>query len=225
MQTQNQGRAKIRGVIFDYGNVLSLDQPFSAVEEMAEICDVPVKVFQQGYWEYRLAYDRGDLDVNQYWNNRLRSLGISLSPTQIAKIVLVDSESWSHLNPASVEWVRQLHGAGIKLALLSNMPLELKNYMVANLGLFSYFQHLVFSCDVHLVKPEPGIYQSCLNLLQLAPHEVLFLDDKPQNVEAAAALGIHSLVFDSIENTLASVREKFDLPVPASLPAASVAEL
>ncbi|HEY1463956.1 MAG TPA: HAD family phosphatase [Terriglobales bacterium] len=212
-----EGKIKIKGVVFDYGRVLSVEQVSSAVDEMAAICGVPMKSFLKGYWDYRLAYDRGDLDVNEYWTNRMRTVGVNLNAEQIAKIVIVDSKSWSQLNPISVEWVKQLQAAGLQLAVLSNMPLDLKNYLIAHLDVFSYFQHLIFSCDVHLVKPEPEIYQHCLNALQLPADEVLFLDDKQENIEAAVHAGIHCLLVDSIENTIARVREQFDLPVPAAL--------
>jgi putative hydrolase of the HAD superfamily len=209
-------KIKIKGVVFDYGRVLSAEQDSSAVDEMAAICGVPMESFLKGYWDYRLAYDRGDLDVNEYWTNRMKTVGVNLTPEQIAKIVIVDSKSWSKLNPVSVEWVKLLQAAGLQLAVLSNMPLDLKNYLVAHLDLFSHFQRLVFSCEVHRVKPEPEIYQHCLHALKLAPQEVLFLDDKVENVEAARKLGIHSLAVDSIENVIALVRDQFDVPVPAA---------
>jgi len=209
-------KIKIKGVVFDYGRVLTVEQDSSAVDEMAAICGVPMESFLKGYWDYRLAYDRADLDVNEYWVNRMKTFGVNLTPEQIAKIVVVDSKSWSRLNPLSVEWVKQLQATGFQLAVLSNMPLDLKNYLVAHLDLFSHFQHLIFSCDVHLVKPEPEIYQRCLNALQLDPQEILFLDDKIENIEAAQKLGIHSLLVDSIENAIARARDQFDLPVPAS---------
>jgi FMN phosphatase YigB (HAD superfamily) len=103
--------------------------------------------------------------------------------------------------------------------------LELKNYLVSHLDLFSHFQHLVFSCDFREVKPEPGIYQHCLDLLQIPASEVLFLDDKPENVKAAVALGIHGMVFDSAENVLQRVSAQFDLPVPSVFQASSASTL
>src|SRR5690348_10801222 len=145
------GKIKIKGVVFDYGRVLSVEQDSSAVHEMAAICGVPLDSFLKGYWDYRLAYDRGDLDVNEYWTNRMQTVGVKLNIEQIEKIVVVDSKSWSNLNPISIECVKLLHGAGLQLSVLSNMPLDLKNYLVAHLDVFSHFQHLSFSCDVHRV--------------------------------------------------------------------------
>lgn len=217
MNEQNAApeKLKIKAVVFDYGMVLTVAQPVSALEEMAAICNLPPDVFRKAYWEYRLAYDR-DLNADQYWKKTMKLAGVELSAAQIARLVLVDSAGWSHLNPVSVNWVRQLHSAGLQLAVLSNMPPEVKEYLVGHLEIFSYFQHLIFSCDLHQVKPEPGIYQHCIDVLQRSPHEVLFLDDKRENVDAATDFGIHSLVVDSIENTIARVRDQFDLPVPAS---------
>ena len=219
-------KIKIRAVVFDYGMVLSVAQPHAALEEMAAICGLPLDVFDKAYWEYRLAYDR-DLNANEYWTKTMDLVGVKLNATQIAKLALVDGAGWSHLNPLSVSWVRQLRSAGLQLAVLSNMPPEVKDYLVEHLEVFSYFQHLIFSCDIRQVKPEPGIYQHCLDVLQLSPHEVLFLDDKQQNVDAATDFGIHALVVDSIENTIARIRDQFDLPIPASFEfsASGVAEI
>jgi putative hydrolase of the HAD superfamily len=218
MKEQNAAaeKIKIRAVVFDYGMVLTVAQPVSVLEEMAAICGLPPDVFHKAYWEYRLAYDR-DLNADQYWKKAMKLAGVAITAAQIAKLVLVDSAGWSHLNPLSVSWVRQLHSAGVQLAVLSNMPPEVKEYLLKHVEVFSLFQHLIFSCDVHQVKPEPGIYQHCIDVLQLSPHEVLFLDDKQENVDAATDFGIHALVVDSIANAIMQVRDQFDLPVPASL--------
>jgi FMN phosphatase YigB (HAD superfamily) len=64
------------------------------------------------------------------------------------------------------------------------------------------------------VKPDPAIYQICLEKLNVAAAEVLFLDDIVANVDGASALGIHGLIFDTVEQTVARVKERFEIPVP-----------
>jgi|HubBroStandDraft_6_1064221.scaffolds.fasta_scaffold132200_2 FMN phosphatase YigB (HAD superfamily) len=61
------------------------------------------------------------------------------------------------------------------------------------------------------MKPDPRIYNTCLAEMKLKPGEVLFLDDRPDNVDAASALGIHSLLFDTVESTSRRAK-RFDLP-------------
>ena len=48
-------------------------------------------------------------------------------------------------------------------------------------------------------KPFPEIYELTLNRFDLVAEESLFIDDNKRNVEAARALGIHSIQFQSPE--------------------------
>jgi putative hydrolase of the HAD superfamily len=126
----------------------------------------------------------------------------------------LDTQGWARLNHKTVQWAEQLHRAGLRLELLSNMPADLSQYLVANGGWVSFFHHLTFSCDVRMVKPDPAIYEACLKSLAVAPEEALFLDDIAVNIEAATKLGIHGVLFDTIEQTAGRVAERFDVPVP-----------
>jgi putative hydrolase of the HAD superfamily len=79
----------------------------------------------------------------------------------------------------------------------------------------STFEHLIYSCDYGSIKPELAIYRNCLELLKAAPQDILYLDDRAENVEAAARLGINSVLFDTVEKTAARVESRFDIPVPS----------
>lgn len=220
--------ARPRAVIFDYGNVLCVPQQPSDVEKMAAVCHMPVPRFAELYWRFRLAYDRAELDGDSYWSSVIREESRALSPDEIARLIQLDGASWARPNQATLRGVERLRAAGIPMAVLSNMPLEVKDYILEHCRWLSAFQHLVFSCDVRLVKPDPAIYQECLKKLKLAPGEVLFLDDKPENVQAAVELGIHGTVFDAAENALEWMSQRLDLPplvsteAEPSLPAKSL---
>ncbi|HLI33448.1 MAG TPA: HAD family phosphatase [Terriglobia bacterium] len=201
-----------RAVIFDYGNVLCIPQQPSDVEKMAAICRMPVPRFAELYWRFRLAYDRAELNGDAYWGSVMREEGRTLSPDEVAQLIQLDGASWARPNPATLRGVERLRAAGVPLAILSNMPPEIKGYILEHCGWLSAFQYLVFSCDVALVKPDPAIYEECLKKLKLAPHEVLFLDDRPENVQAAAKLGIYSAVFDTAENAFAWMSQHLDFP-------------
>jgi FMN phosphatase YigB (HAD superfamily) len=43
----------------------------------------------------------------------------------------------------------------------------------------------------------------------------LYLDDRAENVEAAARLGINSVLFDTVEKTASRVESRFDIPIPS----------
>ena len=58
----------------------------------------------------------------------------------------------------------------------------------------------LFSYEVKQVKPEPEIYRSFFSRYpQVLPGESVFLDDRPENIRAAAAFGIEGILFQSRE--------------------------
>ena len=54
----------------------------------------------------------------------------------------------------------------------------------------SYFDHAFYSHEMGSRKPEPQIYQMVLDQKALNAERTLFIDDKLENINAAAALGI-----------------------------------
>jgi len=48
-------------------------------------------------------------------------------------------------------------------------------------------------------KPDRRIYQIALDVLQRDPEEAVFVDDRPENVAAAASLGIHAIRYQGSE--------------------------
>jgi len=55
----------------------------------------------------------------------------------------------------------------------------------------------VLSCDAGAMKPDAAIYRALLARLAAKPGDCLFIDDRPENVAAARALGFAGAVFDS----------------------------
>ena len=206
-------KIKVEAVVFDYGNVLSLEQAAGAPEKMARLCNLPVDVFVERYWHTRLEYDRADLQGKSYWESVAREQASVLTPGVLEELYRVDSEGWGNANPVMLRWVEQLRSAGVRMAVLSNMPREVSVFLVKNREWLSGFDPVIFSCDVGSVKPEEAIYRHCLDRLRLAPEQVLFLDDKLYNVEGARRLGMHSLVFETAESALPLIRDQFDLPM------------
>jgi putative hydrolase of the HAD superfamily len=217
----NTGRESVKtviqAVIFDYGNVLSRPQASSDLNAMAERCGMSIERFHDFYWKFRPAYDRGELKGPAFWTSVTAEVGKRPTPDEISELVSLDIQSWLHINQATMTWAERLHRAGIRLALLSNMPFEIARYIESNCAWVSYFDPLVFSCDLGSVKPEPAIYKSCLARLNVLPGKVLFLDDRSENVAAAAELGISGLVFNDMENSLREAERLYDLPLPSRL--------
>jgi putative hydrolase of the HAD superfamily len=199
-------------IIFDYGNVLSQSQPIADVHAMAAILDLPVSQFAEVYWQFRIEYDAGSLDPIAYWNTVARTASRTLAPSQISTLVEIDSRSWSHPGPLMPEWARDVRAAGLKTAILSNMPVPVRDYILHCPWLPS-FDSRVFSCDLGVCKPDPAIYRECLRALDVPPSEALFLDDREPNVRAAEALGLHAVLFTNPSAAAQEIERRFSLPL------------
>ena len=208
-------KRSVRAVVFDYGNVLCLEQTPEDMKCMALVCGIPHERFSELYWKLRPAYDRGDIDGPAYWTAVVGQQELGLSRDQIATLIKLDSESISRPNQGAVQWAKLLHHEGFPLTLLSNMPLELSRHVTKAFPSLSTFEYLIYSCDYGSIKPELAIYRNCLELLKVAPQDILYLDDRAENVEAAARLGINSVLFDTVEKTASRVESRFAIPVPS----------
>ena len=190
---------------------------------MAEVFGVKPEQFRPLYEKNRLAYDRGDLEAEEYWAAFAADTGTKLLPAQVKKLRAWDLELWSKLNPAMLEWLSALQSAGIKTAILSNMHADMVDHVRRSFAWVGKFHYAVFSHEVRLAKPDPEIYHQCLRGLGTTPQETLFIDDRKRNVKAAQELGIQTIHLKSVAQlrTELEARQFAILPeVPETAPLA-----
>jgi putative hydrolase of the HAD superfamily len=204
-----------RAVILDFGGVLGLPQDSRRTAAMREICRLSAEEFPAVYNRHRLELDRGALAADEYWRGILSAGGVEPTAELVERLEREDTMGWTQVNRAVVQWSAELRAAGIRTAILSNMPHGKLSFMRgrAEFRWIEDFAVAVFSCEVGMVKPEPGIYRLCLERLGSAPGECVFLDDGPANVEGARAVGIPSMVFRSAGEAAAEIERRWRLPV------------
>jgi putative hydrolase of the HAD superfamily len=84
-----------------------------------------------------------------------------------------------------------------KIGLLSNAANGFLRDMLQEHDLEKYFDEIVISGEVGLLKPEPDIFHHILTRMELQPGEVIFIDDSPTNVNGAQAVGIEAILYDA----------------------------
>lgn len=85
----------------------------------------------------------------------------------------------------------------LKLAVLNNESRELNEHRFQEFGLAGLFEAFLSSCYLGFRKPDPVIYRRALDILQLAPGETAFIDDRAENVGTANQVGMHGIRFQS----------------------------
>ncbi|HEY0093955.1 MAG TPA: HAD family phosphatase [Archangium sp.] len=180
-----------RAVILDLGNVLVFHDNSLLFRRLGARAGLSVPEAERRLagagWT---AANRGLLGAEGIRRNVCEALGVDLPTGEFNAL-------WSShftVHEAVLPRVEGLVGR-VKLVLLSNTNVLHVEYLRPRLPLLERFDHLVLSCEVGHVKPEPAIYQEALKHAGCAPHEAVFFDDLPEYVEAANALGIRGHLF------------------------------
>jgi len=207
----------IRAVILDYGMVLCRKPSLEQIDRMAQIFGVDHATFWQIYEKNRGAYDKNEIDGKEYWSRFANNTNTHLADSALEQLLHWDIEMWSNLEVPLLTWASSLRGAGFQTALLSNLHLRFSCYLRARSEWLQLFDHLIFSSEVRLIKPEPAIFLYCLRALGVKPQQALFLDDRDANIEAAHALGVRAIKYESVVQLEADLKA-MQLPIlPTSL--------
>jgi putative hydrolase of the HAD superfamily len=199
----------IKAIIFDYGNVLCEPQPPEDIAAMASELALPAGQFLPIYWRDRGPYDRAEMDPGEYWN---RVASRQLTPDQAAKLTALDNRSWMHPREATIPWVAAASRQGLRTALLSNLPAPLRDALENDAPWLPQFDVRTYSCTLHSTKPEREIYEHCVRGLGVKPSEIVFLDDRPENI---TELGIHAILFQTPERAATELADRYGVVVHA----------
>lgn len=98
---------------------------------------------------------------------------------------------WTYVVPGTLEMLRRLRAAGLRLAVISNADGRVARYL-AHAGLADAFEFILDSGAVGIEKPDPRIFEMALERLDLGAHEVVYVGDSWEiDVVGATGVGIH----------------------------------
>lgn len=190
--------ARPAGLILDYGNVLTHPQDQAWMGPAARRLGADIAAFTAAYWEHRHAYDDG-LTVAAYWGRVLAASRPDAGPLaagDLAQLIDADIASWSVDHDEVWALAAEFRRSGGRTGFLSNSGPEVMARVRARRPLEARFDAVIISCEVGLSKPDPRIYELCLDRLGLSAPEALFVDDRADNIESAARVGLRTLQFE-----------------------------
>lgn len=198
----------LRWLLCDYGQVLCHPPSPGERAELAGLAGREDPSFWDDYWSHRPEYDRGALTAAAYW---ARVLGSPPSSDHLAELVALDTASWLHPDTDALAAAARVAERGVRLAILSNAPLEVGSAIDAQPWLASFSPRL-FSFRLGAVKPDPAAYEAAIDALASVAGAIAFVDDRVANVEAARRVGLRAEVYRGPEQLerLAGI----DDPVP-----------
>ena len=180
-------------IVFDLGGVVFRWQPdtiIASVFEDRRTRDLVRKeIFEHPDW---IELDRGTLSLEDAIHRDAERTGLAVR--DIERLMHAVPVSLTPIEP-TVALIRRLADTAHKLFVLSNMHLASIAYLEDRHDIWGAFHGVVISSRIRKVKPEIKIYEHLLGEYRLDPTETIFIDDLPENLAAAASLGIRTIRF------------------------------
>jgi len=185
----------IKNVVFDFGQVLVRFDPDHMVGAYVSDSDdkelLAHVIFDRLYWN--------DLDAGKLGHNEAFELMCERLPQRLHGAARSIYDYWV-INLPEIGGMRELvtcikEKYGVKCFVLS----DISNYFAENshkVPILSMMDGCVYSAPLGITKPNKRIFEHLLAKFDLSAAETVFVDDKPQNIEGAAAVGISGYVFD-----------------------------
>ncbi len=186
-------------VIFDFFGTLVYNRPWG--DEMnravARTLSAPIDGFLREWALTGPARTLGAYaSVEENVEEVCREIGVSVTPEQAKRAAEIRLEfTRRNLVPkeGALEMLRRLRDAGYKLGLLSNCTPEVP-VVWQEMAVRPLFDDTVFSCAVHIAKPQAEAFELASRRLGVAPERCVYVADNADGELAAAkAVGIHAI--------------------------------
>ena len=193
----------VRVIVFDFGNVIGFSSRRRAAEQLAAYGPpgVPIDELLRFifFTDLEPAFESGRFTGAHLLDQLRQQFGLVGTDEQLG----VAHADMFTPNEAVCDLVPRLAGR-YTLALLSNTnELHYRQFRRQFADVLDRFDRLFVSHEIGLRKPNPAIYRHVSDWANVAPAECVFIDDLPENVEAARACGWEGIVY-RVEGDLAA---------------------
>ena len=178
-----------KAIFLDMGDVIIQLNWAQAQKEMGLSSDLKSKLTDvKG--DFR-EYENGLMSGEDFFRGFKKKFGLSKSVPELIGAL-------ERLNEKPVEGVEAVLDrvpADIPLYLTSNLSKDVYDYLFEPTPRYSVlkkFKKVFGSFQIHESKPRAGYFEAVLKDLNLKPAEVLFIDDREDNVQGARDVGLHA---------------------------------
>ncbi|WP_243286670.1 HAD family hydrolase [Geothrix terrae] len=193
----------IRAVIFDFGQVVCTFDNRRMYRALSDLCGLPEQDLARRVAQSDLprAYETGKISSPAFLEGLSALCGFAFPE---AAFVRAFTDIFVPI-PSTFDLIRRLRPR-YRLGLLSNTSPWHAEHGIRTTGVFPLFDAVTFSYEVGAMKPDPRIYRDMLAKLRLPPEACAFIDDLPENVEGARAIGMHGITYPGPTALLTALR-------------------
>lgn len=160
--------------------------------------------YEEIYHRHHVTYDtyeEGKMTLDEYLHQIIFYEKRSFSAKDVKNYILEQAKAYQD----TIDLVKRLKAVyRLRVAVVSNEGREVAEDRIHRFHLKEFVDFFVVSAFVHFRKPDLDIYRLALDVAQVKPEQVAYLEDRPLLCEVAGRLGIHSV----LNRTAAETREK-----------------
>lgn len=196
----------IKNIVFDLGGVLIDFNPKCYLEHIG----IPEEEIPYYIKTVFYGYEWGIYNTGKYDSTTLKNALIDKYPENESTISkILDEIDYSYILfdfKEVVEYLKGLKSEGYNIYILSDLSKDSFEYN-KSFDFFKYVSGGIYSFEIGSIKPNDNNYKQLLETYNLVPDETIFIDDRPQNVEAANKFGIHGIQFTTLDEVKEKVNE------------------
>jgi putative hydrolase of the HAD superfamily len=150
---------------------------------------------------HHLCFDTleiGKITLDEYLSRVVFYKRRSFSRNQFWKFMCDQTQALSGMTELLLDLKKKY---GLKVAVVSNEGRELAEYRIKQFRLDTLADFFIVSSFVHFRKPDADIYRIALDIAQVAPRHVIYIEDRSMFVQVARGLGIHAIRHVSYSDT------------------------
>jgi putative hydrolase of the HAD superfamily len=195
----------VKVLLFDIGGVLLTNGWDRGARQLAcERFGLDWDDFQDRHDLVAPDFETGKLTMAEYLRRTVFYRERPFTEAEFVDFMKAQSEEM----PDSMALLDELAASGkYVLATLNNESRELNDHRIDAFGLREFFSAFMSSCYLGMRKPEEHIYRVAVDIIQHAPEECVFIDDRLLNLECAERAGIQSIHFKNADQLRTSLNE------------------
>jgi putative hydrolase of the HAD superfamily len=144
------------------------------------------------------TYEEGKLSLDEYLTRVVFYQKRSFSREEFKEFMYTQSQPY----PEMIELIRALKNQySLQIAAVSNEGRELNIYRIQEFKLGKFIDFFISSCFVHYRKPDADMYRIALDIAQVSPQQVVYIDDRSMFVGVAQGLEIRGIIHKDYETT------------------------
>ena len=186
-------------ILFDLGGVIINWNDDWLFDEITSQLKQPFEKIKSKYNANLCNLFESKINEREFWDLVLGSDNI-IDDKIISKTFLKRSS----INYDFLNFAKSLKNNKQSIGILSNLTPETSTFIDKNL--LKDFDYFFYSNSIKLSKPNPEIYQHVCD--KIPSKNILFIDDKQENLDAAKLFGIETILFTSKSFTTGIIEEK-----------------